>query len=76
MHISDDTIRAGLDYLRKTPEIKDVLISGGDPLLLDDETIEGLLFNLRRIPTIEIIRIGTRVLAPYPCVLRKGLLPF
>ena len=73
MHISDDTIRAGLDYLRKTPEIKDVLISGGDPLLLDDETIEGLLFNLRIIPTIEIIRIVTRVPCTLPMRITKRL---
>ncbi|MDR3630772.1 MAG: KamA family radical SAM protein [Desulfocapsaceae bacterium] len=65
MCISADTINAGLDYLTKTPEIKDVLISGGDPLLLDDEVIDTLLLNLRKIPSIEVIRIGTRV----PCSL-------
>jgi lysine 2,3-aminomutase len=73
MQISGDTIQAGLNYLRKTPEIKDVLISGGDPLLLDDETIEGLLSNLRRIPTIEIIRIGTRVPCTLPMRITKRL---
>jgi lysine 2,3-aminomutase len=73
MHISADTIRAGLDYLRKTPEIKDVLISGGDPLLLDDEDIEALLTKLRQIPSIEMIRIGTRVPCTLPMRITKRL---
>ena len=65
MTVSDDTVRAGLDYLRKTPAIHDVLVSGGDPLLLPDERLQWLLESLRRIPSVEIIRIGTRV----PCTL-------
>ena len=65
MLVNDETIKAGLDYLRRTPEIREVLISGGDPLLLDDEKIEDILLQLRRIPSIEVIRIGTRT----PCVL-------
>ena len=73
MHISDDTIQAGFDYLRKTPAIKDVLISGGDPLLLDDEVLEKLLLTLRRIPSIEIIRIGTRVPCTLPMRITKRL---
>ena len=65
MLVSRDTIRAGLDYLAKTPAIRDVLISGGDPLLLPDEKIDWLLQEVRRIPHIEIIRIGSRA----PCTL-------
>ena len=65
MQISDETIRAGLEYLKKTPEIRDVLVSGGDPLLLDDDRLEWILKALRRIPSVAIIRIGTRV----PCTL-------
>lgn len=65
MVITRDTIRAGLDYLAKTPEIRDILISGGDPLLLTDEKLDWLLAAVRRIPSIEIIRIGSRV----PCSL-------
>jgi len=65
MVITEATIRAGLDYIRQTPAIRDVLISGGDPLLLPDERIDQLLAALRAIPTVEIIRIGSRV----PCVL-------
>ncbi len=65
MVVSRDTIRAGLDYLVKTPEIRDVLISGGDPLLLADEKLDWLLAAVRRIPSIDIIRIGSRA----PCTL-------
>jgi lysine 2,3-aminomutase len=65
MAISEDTLRAGLEYLRKTPEIRDILISGGDPLLLPDARLEMILKELRQIPSIEIIRIGSRV----PCTL-------
>ena len=65
MTITPETLAAGLDYLRRTPAIRDVLVSGGDPLLLTDEQLTWLLDSLRRIPSIEIIRIGTRV----PCTL-------
>lgn len=65
MVITDDSIGAGLDYIRRTPAIRDVLVSGGDPLLLSDERLDGILSALRAIPTVEIIRIGSRV----PCVL-------
>ena len=65
MHVSRETIDAGLDYLRKTPAIRDVLVSGGDPLLLDDSRLEYILSNLRAIEHIAIIRIGSRV----PCTL-------
>jgi len=50
-----------LDYLRKTPQVRDVLLSGGDPLALAPKLLEELLSRLREIEHIEIIRIGTRV---------------
>ena len=50
-----------LDYLRKTPQVRDVLLSGGDPLTLAPKVLEQLLKALREIPHIEIIRIGSRV---------------
>jgi lysine 2,3-aminomutase len=50
-----------LDYLRRTPEVRDVLLSGGDPLTLAPAMLEYLLRSLREIEHIEIIRIGTRV---------------
>ncbi len=51
----------GLQYLAEHQEIRDVLISGGDPLLLSDAKIDHLLGKLREIPHIEFIRIGTRI---------------
>ena len=65
MQITPDTLQAAFDYLGKTPAIRDVLVSGGDPLLLEDDKLEWILAKLRAIPSIEIIRIGTRV----PCTL-------
>ncbi len=50
-----------LDYLRKTPQVRDVLLSGGDPLTLAPKLLDELLRRLREIPHIEIIRIGSRV---------------
>ena len=52
---------AQLDYLRQTPQVRDVLLSGGDPLTLSPRVLERLLTALREIPHIEIIRIGSRV---------------
>jgi lysine 2,3-aminomutase len=49
------------DYLREHTEIRDVIISGGDPLTMNDSKIEYLLSNLRAIKHIEILRIGTKV---------------
>ncbi len=71
MIISDDTIAAGLAYLRKTPAISDVLLSGGDPLMLSDSRLESLLKALRSIPSIATIRIGTRI----PCTLPMRITP-
>ncbi len=48
-------------YIEAHKEVRDVLISGGDPLTLSDETLEWLLFSLRNIPHVEILRIGTKV---------------
>jgi len=48
-------------YLEKHPEVRDVLLSGGDPLLLSDSKLDAILTRLRQIPTIEFIRIGTRI---------------
>jgi lysine 2,3-aminomutase len=51
----------GLRYIEAHPEIRDVLLSGGDPLLLSDRKIEHLLSRLRAIPHVEFIRIGSRI---------------
>ena len=50
-----------IEYLKNTPQVRDVLLSGGDPLTLAPKLLDELLGRLREIPHIEIIRIGTRV---------------
>ena len=55
-----ETIARGIDYIRKNPQIRDVLLSGGDPFVLSDEYIEWILSQLREIEHVQIIRIGTR----------------
>ena len=52
---------AQIEYIKNTPQVRDVLLSGGDPLTLADSVLERLLSGLRAIPHVEIIRIGTRV---------------
>jgi lysine 2,3-aminomutase len=52
---------AQIEYLKNTPQVRDVLLSGGDPLTLAPKVLEELLTRLREIPHIEIIRIGSRV---------------
>jgi len=54
-------LEQGLKYIESHPEIRDVLISGGDPLLLSDAKIESLLGRLRAIPHVEFIRMGSRI---------------
>ena len=51
----------GLRYIESNPEVRDVLLSGGDPLLLSDRKLEHLLSRLRDIPHVEFIRIGSRI---------------
>jgi lysine 2,3-aminomutase len=51
----------GLRYIEAHPEVRDVLLSGGDPLLLSDRKLEHLLARLREIPHVEFIRIGSRI---------------
>ena len=59
------------DYIRKDGRVRDVLISGGDPLTLSDARLAFILSNLRAIPHVEIIRIGTKV----PAVLPQRITP-
>ena len=61
-------LEAGLEYIANTPRIRDVLLSGGDPLLLSTRRLDYLLGRLRAIPHVETIRIGTRL--PVVCPMR------
>jgi lysine 2,3-aminomutase len=58
---TNDELAAGIDYIRRETRIRDVLLSGGDPLLLSTARLERILAELRAIDHVEIIRIGTRV---------------
>ena len=69
-------------YIAAHPEIRDVLLSGGDPLLLSDEKLENLLSRLRAIPHVEFLRIGTRIpiflpqrITPELCAMLKQFHP-
>jgi len=66
---STDVLSEQIRYVKNNPAIRDVILSGGDPLLLSDEKMEFLLKKLRAIPHVEIIRIGTRV----PCTLPQRI---
>jgi len=61
-----EQILEGIDYIRDHPEIRDVLLSGGDPLLRTNRELDMILSELRSIPHLEIIRIGTRVPSVMP----------
>lgn len=61
-----ESIVEALSYIKKSPEIRDVLITGGDALMLSDAALDWLLTELDRIPHVEIKRIGTRTLATMP----------
>jgi lysine 2,3-aminomutase len=69
--ISMKFIQDGLDYIRSHPEIRDVILSGGDPLMLTDYMLEKIVKGLREIPHVEIIRLGTKM----PCVLPQRITP-
>lgn len=65
-HKPRHTLEKALNYVRKNREIRDVLITGGDALLLDDLVLDWLLGELQAIPHVEIKRIGTRVPVTLP----------
>lgn len=58
---SKDQILEGINYIKNNRQVRDVLLSGGDPLMLPDDYLDWILTELRRIPHVEIIRIGSRV---------------
>lgn len=67
LHFNRTIIKRGLAYIRANPQIKDVLLTGGDPLIASDAALDNLLQQVRAIAHVEIIRIGTRapVTLPY-----------
>ncbi len=67
-------LKKALAYIRARPEIKEVIISGGDPLLLNDDRLDALLSDIRAIPSIEIIRFDTRILTFAPMRITDALL--
>lgn len=73
MGVPKKQMDACIDYIRRTPEIRDVLLSGGDGLLVNDRILEYLLKNLREIPHVEIIRIGTRAPVVFPQRITENL---
>ncbi len=68
---SESRLEKALDYIRRTPTIRDVLLSGGDPLALSDERLDWLLGRLRAIPHVEFVRLGTKM----PAVLPQRITP-
>lgn len=56
-----DQIQAGIEYVKDNPQVRDVLLSGGDPLLLDLDKLEKIIARLKEIPHVEIVRLGSRV---------------
>lgn len=69
--ISMKGLEAAFNYLEQHTEIRDVILSGGDPLMLTDTMLEKILQRLRQIPHIEIIRLGSKM----PCVLPHRITP-
>ena len=64
---------AAIDYIKANRKIRDVLISGGDPFVLEDEEIESLIQKLRAISHVEFLRIGTRVPVSLPMRITENL---
>jgi len=65
-HFEVEEWERGIAYIASNPAVRDVLLSGGDPLTLTDEKLDWLLSRLRMIPHVEILRIGTKVPAVMP----------
>ena len=57
---TQDRIQAAIDYIARTPQVRDVLLSGGDALMVGDKMLESIIQRLRAIPHVEIIRLGSR----------------
>ena len=72
--LSREKIDAAIDYIRKRPDVREVLVTGGDPLVLPLEDLEEILARIHAIDHVEIIRIGTRALAYAPQVITRDMI--
>ncbi|HZK01651.1 MAG TPA: lysine 2,3-aminomutase [Anaerovoracaceae bacterium] len=68
-----EDIDACIEYIRKTPEVRDVLLSGGDCLLVDDDVLEYIFKELKKIPHVEIVRLGSRTPVVMPMRITDNL---
>jgi len=73
LHFTKTELDAAIKYISEHEEVRDVVVSGGDPLTMSDEKIEDLLSRLRAIPHVEIIRLGTRTPVVLPMRITKKL---
>ncbi|WP_017415929.1 glutamate 2,3-aminomutase [Clostridium tunisiense] len=73
-HKTKEVLKESIDYIRNNPEIRDVLITGGDALMLSDDTLDWLLGEIYNIPTVDYIRLGTRTLVNLPQRITENLL--
>lgn len=71
--ISKGDLDLAVDYIRRHPEIRDIILSGGDPLLLTDDHLERVFKVLRTIPHLDLIRIGSRVPGSLPSRITEKL---
>lgn len=73
MCVDEKSIEEGIEYIQKTHSVREVLLSGGDPLLLSDKKLDSILGRLHAIPHLEVIRIGSRVPCTLPMRITKSL---
>ena len=71
VNLSEEKIQEGIDWIRDNPEIRDVLLTGGDPLLLSDDRIVNIVARIHAIPHVEVVRVGSRT----PCTLPQRITP-
>ncbi|MFP4175805.1 MAG: KamA family radical SAM protein [Planctomycetota bacterium] len=71
INLADEKINEGIRWIENNEEIRDVLLTGGDPLLLPDERVESIVSRIHSIPHVEVIRIGSRT----PCTLPQRITP-
>ena len=73
-NISKSNLNSCIEYITCHSEIRDVLLSGGDPFTLNDDYLEGIIKRLREIPHVEVIRIGTRTPVVLPMRITDNLI--